>query len=117
MIPPNVYHWCRNGKSVVDQVAANPSEAPSQAAKRLFGVNIEQDLTGEHLKDPETGQTKDDLQHAFECGNWGPSRPSDLFLQVRCPASTRARRATALLNLCRRTTTCSAPSRKTPCLE
>ena len=81
MIPPKIYELCRSDKSVTSEVAKNPSEAPAKAAKRLFGHDFLEDVAGERMK-----ESKDDanaLQQAFECGNWGPTRPSDLFLQVR----------------------------------
>lgn len=81
MIPPKVAQLCRSGKSVSEELAKNPSEAPSKAAKRLFGVHLEEELTGERLKDPK--EAPDDLEQAFECGKWGETRPSELFLRVR----------------------------------
>ena len=84
MIPPNVYDLCRSGKSVSSTVSAelarNPSETPGKASKRLFGVDLEENMLGERIKAPEEGS--DDLQQALECGKWGKSRPSDLFLRV-----------------------------------
>lgn len=81
MIPPKVYELCRNGKSVSGELAQNPSEAPSKAAKRLFGVHLEEEVVGERLHKPKEGAN--DLEQALECGKWGETRPSDLFLNVR----------------------------------
>ena len=81
MIPPKIYELCRSDKSVTSEIAKNPSEVPANAAKRLFGHDILEDVAGERMK--ESKDETNALQHAFECGNWGPTRPSDLFLQVR----------------------------------
>lgn len=80
MIPQKVYDLCQSGKSVSAELAKNPGEAPGKAAKRLFGVSIEEDVLGERQRRPT--EATDDLQHAFECGNWGATRPSDLFLRI-----------------------------------
>jgi hypothetical protein len=81
MIPPKIYELCRSDKSVTNEVAKNPSEAPANAVKRLFGHDLLEDVAGERMK--ESKDEANALQHAFECGNWGPTRPSDLFLQVK----------------------------------
>ena len=86
MIPPKVYELCRSGKSVSAEIEKNPSESPGEAAKRLFGVNFKEDILGEGIKHPEEGPQG--LQQALECGNWGESKPSELFLQV-CPPPPR----------------------------
>ena len=82
MIPKKIYDLCRNGKSVSAELAKNPSEPPYKAAQRIFGVKIEEDIVGERLKRPDP-ETDDALKQAFDCGNWGSSQPSKLFLQVR----------------------------------
>ena len=86
MIPPKVVELCRNGKSVSDELAKNPSEAPGKAAKRIFGVHLEEEITGERLKEPT--EASDDLGQAFQCGKWGETRPSDLFLRVCQPTKS-----------------------------
>jgi hypothetical protein len=80
MIPPKIHELCRSDKSVTNELTKNPSEAPGKAAKRLFGHDLLEDVAGERMK--ESTNEEKALQHAFECGNWGPTRPSDLFLQV-----------------------------------
>ena len=84
MIPPKVVELCKSGKSITSELEKKPSEAPSEAGTRLFGVDIEEDVLGEreqkhHFKDKEDTAA---LQQAYECGNFGDTRPSDLFLKV-----------------------------------
>jgi len=80
MIPPRVYELCRNGKSVSAELARNPTESPSKAAKALFGSNIEEEVQEE--KETTLKQGSDDLEQALACGNFGDVRPSDLFLRA-----------------------------------
>ena len=80
MIPAKIYELCRSDKSVTNEIAKNPSAAPADAAKRLFGHDLLEDVAGERMKDSKDEANA--LQRAFECGNWVPTRPSDLFLHV-----------------------------------
>lgn len=78
MISNKVYQLCRSEESVSSMLAEVPSMAPGDAWKELF--------EGEYVGEENRGQTltrEEKLQRAFECGRWGPTRPSDLFLQVR----------------------------------
>lgn len=113
MIPPRVVEFCQSGKSVTSELQKNPSEPASEAGTRLFGVDIEEDVIGEreqkHHKYNENEDTAA-LQQAFECGNFGDTRPSDLFLKVR--ALDKANNL-ALLTSCRSTTMSSAHSIET----
>lgn len=76
MISNFVYDLCHAPNTVSSQLAANPEEAPGPIAKELFSKKDLPQSSTQH-----DGQY--DLQRAFECGQWGPSRPSDLFLKVR----------------------------------
>jgi hypothetical protein len=83
MISDKVYELCRNPQSVSSELARNPTEATSKIAKQLYG----------HLEAPPSAKdfdipaehTSADLNRAFECGNWGPQKPSELFLKVPLP--------------------------------
>lgn len=80
MIPKKVYDLCRSDVSVSSEYAQDPSLHPSKIIKKLFGAHPKEHIEGEHLKDPKSNA--EDLQRAFECGKWGNTRPSDLFLRV-----------------------------------
>ena len=80
MIPKNVYDLCHNGQSVTSELAKDPSLTPHHAQKKLFGVGVDDEI---HTKSIDLGTGEPgDLQQARECGNWGSSNPSDLFLKV-----------------------------------
>lgn len=85
MIPKRVVELCQSGKSVTGELEKNPAEAPSEAGQRLFGVDIEEDVTGEREQKHHKYDENEDastLQQALECGNFGETRPSDLFLKA-----------------------------------
>ncbi|EXJ54224.1 hypothetical protein A1O7_09561 [Cladophialophora yegresii CBS 114405] len=80
MIPKNVYELCQDGRSVSSELAKNPNLSPREAAKKLYGVGADDEIVTKKLK---LGEEKPgDLQEARECGNWGSSNPSDLFLRI-----------------------------------
>ena len=83
MIPPNIYELCRNGKSVSGELAQNLNEAASAARERLFGGRLKTEVQKERSKSNATEKSENDLQQALDCGNWGETKPSELFLQVR----------------------------------
>lgn len=82
MISDKVYKLCTSKESVSALLAADPNLAPGDAWKQLYG---DQPTSGSNKipKEKRTPATPEDLQRAFECGNWGPTKPSELFLQVR----------------------------------
>jgi hypothetical protein len=80
MIPKSVIELCRNGQSITAELAKDPSRTPHEAAKKLFGVSVEDEV---HTKTLDLGPGEaSDLEEARQCGNWGTSQPSDLFLRV-----------------------------------
>lgn len=86
MIPPRVYEICRNGISVSSELAKNPTEAPSIICERIFPVNgkAKPATNGAGHIDTKSNSAgeKSELEAASNCGNWGSSKPSQLFLQV-----------------------------------
>lgn len=80
MIPKQVYDLCQSGRSVASELASNPKLAPHEACKKLYGLDIEDQVVTKKLdlSKEEAG----DLEQARNCGNWGNSNPSDLFLRV-----------------------------------
>ena len=97
MIPKNVYELCQNGQSISSELAKDPSLSPHDAAKRLFGVDADDEI---HTKKLELGKEgPNDLEEARRCGNWGTSNPSDLFLRVRNDSYSRSCSSRVLLDL------------------
>jgi hypothetical protein len=80
-ISDRVYDWCTSDESVSAALAKDPTVLPKDAAKKLYGSAKVSVTTGKPPKEREPA-TEEDLQRAFECGKWGPTRPSELFLRI-----------------------------------
>lgn len=80
-VPPRVYDLCHSNKNVTSELEEHPTESPGHIAHKLFQHDeaIKEDIAGP-IKD--VGDKDDALERAYECGIWGSSRPSDLFLKV-----------------------------------
>lgn len=76
MISDFVYDLCHERETVTSRLAADPTQAPGEIAKQLFGKKNSLPNSDSETK-PEYN-----LDRAAQCGNWGGSRPSDLFLKV-----------------------------------
>ena len=72
-------------KSVSHLLAQDPSLAPSEAAKKLFGASRPEviDASAPHEREPSS---QEELEKAKSCGNWGTNiggrEPSELFLRI-----------------------------------
>lgn len=84
MISDKVYKLCTSTESVSSLLAKDPTLAPGEAWKKLYGHYAagekESKSTARAHRD---GVTPEDLKRAAECGKWGPTQPSELFLRVR----------------------------------
>ena len=80
MVDQKVYDLCHAQETVSSELAKNPSEAPGDIAKRLYGNQSEKILHSDHFKDYSIRHEA--LKRAEDCGKWGGTRPSKLFLQV-----------------------------------
>ncbi|ERT03197.1 hypothetical protein HMPREF1624_01502 [Sporothrix schenckii ATCC 58251] len=73
-----IVELCTSKNSVSSLVAADPTLAAGDAWQTLYGKYS-------HTKDASdkaaTSQV-DDLQRAAQCGKWGPTQPSELFLKI-----------------------------------
>ncbi|KAF9890772.1 hypothetical protein FE257_005641 [Aspergillus nanangensis] len=75
MLPDRVYRLCHDDQTVSSELAQNPTEPPSSIFDRLY-------------VDPQTRPRKElikgeeGLLSTAECGNWGGSHPSNLFLKI-----------------------------------
>ncbi|KAL5364539.1 hypothetical protein BJX96DRAFT_168364 [Aspergillus floccosus] len=73
MLPDRVYRLCSGHKTVSSELAKDLTQSPSDIFHRLYS----------HLDQTGTKSVEaDGLQKAAECGNWGDSNPSDLFLKI-----------------------------------
>ncbi|KAI9735541.1 MAG: hypothetical protein M1834_001556 [Cirrosporium novae-zelandiae] len=79
MLSQKVYDLCQTQTSLSSEYAKSPSEAPEKIIKKLYG---DEELHDGEKKFEEQPNDDKELQKAFECGKWGSTRPSDLFLQI-----------------------------------
>ncbi|KZM28217.1 catalytic [Ascochyta rabiei] len=80
VISNKLHRYCTDSASITSELAQLPSKEPTHLADKLYG--------GEHLaiteRKPSHFQhpaSQAELVRAQECGNWGESQPSELFLQ------------------------------------
>lgn len=80
-IPDSVYNFCRDPRSVSSLLATDPDLTPGEAAKKLYHPD---NFTVSEGKPPteRIPASHEELRRAYECGKWGPTRPSELFLRI-----------------------------------
>lgn len=95
MISHHVYDLCHSESTVSSEAAKDPSKPPGDIFCSLFpdktSVRSVSSQVENEIK-PSTGPHQEakgkpavspaEIQKAFECGKWGKTRPSDLFLKV-----------------------------------
>ncbi|RAL61094.1 hypothetical protein DID88_010435 [Monilinia fructigena] len=83
MISDKVYKLCTSKETVSSLLAKDPTIAPGDAWKQLYGGHAagEKESKNEARRHRDT-PTPEDLQRALECGNWGSTQPSELFLKM-----------------------------------
>ncbi|KAK0257174.1 hypothetical protein B0A54_09878 [Friedmanniomyces endolithicus] len=76
-----VLQWCQSKDSISTHYAADPTKTPGDIADQLYKSH--------HLKSPSTKApasrktaTLEDLQWARQCGNFGNTQPSEMFLRA-----------------------------------
>lgn len=82
MVSDHAVKLCQATPSVSEELAKNPKESPTEITKRLYGHHKPTTSThnGSGVDRPVASVA--DLERARQCGNWGPSEPSELFLRV-----------------------------------
>jgi len=81
MVSEQVFKFCQSTETVSSAIAQNPNEAPGDVVKRLFG-HFKKDLHYDPEQHGRPAASPQDIETAYSCGRWGPSRPSPLFLQA-----------------------------------
>jgi hypothetical protein len=80
MISDRVYKLCTSPESVSSLLAKDSSLTPGEAWRKLYGSHA---VEGKVIaRDRRDIVTHEDLARTAECGNWGPTQPSELFLQA-----------------------------------
>ncbi|KAL3418511.1 hypothetical protein PVAG01_10227 [Phlyctema vagabunda] len=84
MISDKLYQLCTNPETVSSVIAKDPTIAPGAAWNSLYHdySASEKHSKAAAVKANNTEITQEDLQRARECGNWGPTQPSELFLKL-----------------------------------
>lgn len=86
MVSERTLQLCQE-KSVSEVFAQNPSEAPLEIIKRLYGhhkplLSEEHQKHLHHNAETRPPASASELEQAFKCGRWGPQQPSEFFLRV-----------------------------------
>lgn len=80
-ISDKLYAQCRSQTNISNELLKTPHEEIGDIAKRLYSSHI---LAEHETKPPQTREpaTTQDLQRAFQCGRFGDTVPSELFLRA-----------------------------------
>ncbi|KAH8694364.1 hypothetical protein BGZ61DRAFT_451842 [Ilyonectria robusta] len=81
MVSKRVYDLCQARETVSSVLAKDPTQAPGDVVKRLYGHGENRLHQDESDKDV-AASSADALEAAFQCGRWGLTKPSPLFLQA-----------------------------------
>ncbi|EAQ87640.1 hypothetical protein CHGG_04259 [Chaetomium globosum CBS 148.51] len=94
-ISDHTLHLCTSGETVSSLLAHDPNLRPSDAWDKLYS-NAARKGGGAAERGPNRqstnghdSTTETELEQAARCGNWGPTKPSDLFLKSRLPDIAR----------------------------
>ncbi|TVY67391.1 hypothetical protein LSUE1_G007258, partial [Lachnellula suecica] len=79
MVSQHVFELCNAAETVSSVLAQNPTEAPGEIVKKLYGHH-KKDL--HHIPGRRPIPSPEALDVALKCGRWGPTQPSPLFLQA-----------------------------------
>lgn len=87
MVSEELYNLCTDGDSVSYLLATNLNLSPREAWHNLYGhrqASVQCGDSGVDIEILEDSLKQNSLQRARDCGHWGPTKPSDLFLRVSC---------------------------------
>ncbi|KAF5679586.1 IQ calmodulin-binding motif-containing protein [Fusarium heterosporum] len=81
MVSQYVYDLCQAKDTVSSVLTTNPDQPPGEIIKKLYGHH-EHGFKHDHDEKQDAISNADVLQTALQCGRWGPTTPSPLFLQA-----------------------------------
>lgn len=89
MVSRKVFDSCQEKPTISSELARDPTLAPGHVVKKLYGTDVGDHAELKHFEEPRA--SAEDLEKAYQCGKWGSTRPSELFLRVRqlCRPSER----------------------------
>ena len=83
MLSDAFFNLCQQHKSTVSSaLAGQPTATPTELWQRLFGHHKSVVPAGTELGEGSHALSQEELEQAFNCGQWGPTRPNDLFLRA-----------------------------------
>lgn len=83
-ISDELYALCTSGESVSSILAKDPAAKPGDAWKKLYGHDAHKLGKRTYLSGVSKSASDEEiLRRTAECGKWGPTQPSELFLRVR----------------------------------
>lgn len=80
MVPDNVYGLCHSDRTVTSELARDPTQTPLRTFHELY--RGQKGRKGGLTEKEAVGDAEDSLHRAHECGRWGDTKPSSLFLKV-----------------------------------
>lgn len=81
MVSDHAFKLCQEISTISSESAKNPSEAPIDIIKRLYGHH-KPNTSHEASRVDRPIASVTDLERALQCGRWGPQQPSEFFLRV-----------------------------------
>lgn len=81
-ISDNIFALCTSSESVSSLLAQDPTLAPGEAWKKLYGHHVSKPSSKDVNAAGKGSVSKEELERAAKCGKWGPTQPSELFLRV-----------------------------------
>lgn len=80
-IHDKLYSWARSEHSVSSQLLTDPTKPIGDLAQQLYGSHHSEKIESHPPKHLRVA-TAEDLQRAYECGRFGKTKPSELFLRA-----------------------------------
>ncbi|KAL8714381.1 MAG: hypothetical protein Q9220_001714 [cf. Caloplaca sp. 1 TL-2023] len=80
MISQKIFDLCQSSETVSRKIAEDPKQSPGHVFKDLYHKHsvAHAGASSNEGRNPQ----EYDLERAYQCGQWGQSRPSDLFLKT-----------------------------------
>lgn len=85
MISDYVYELCHEKETLTSRLAREPNKSPGDVAGELFQKKAH---TQTAAAPAAAVAAQHDAERAAQCGQWGSSVPSELFLKVRSSSSS-----------------------------
>ena len=79
-ISEKTFRFCTDSRSVSSEYANDPGKPPGHYADHLYGKELPA-ITEHQPPHSRDSPSKGDITRALQCGNWGDSKPSRLFVQ------------------------------------